>query len=80
MSFTVVSWYTIFQPHFFFLPSVTVLGYEVGVWYIIAGVSLPISFLKQVVSVVQLVVACKNLGSLDAVARARQKEQHTIVS
>ncbi len=45
-----------------------------GLWYVLAFVTAPISFLKQAVSVVQLVVACKNLGSLDAVARARQKD------
>lgn len=60
--------------------TVTLFGHSIGIWYILAGVSLPISFLKQVVSVVQLVAACRNLGALDVVARARQRDQHTIVS
>ena len=53
---------------------VNFFGYHVGLWYLLAFITLPISFLKQMVSVVQLVVACKNLGGLDAVARVRQKE------
>ena len=53
---------------------VHVLGHSIGLWYILAGVTLPISFLKQVVSAVQLVVACKNLGGLDAVVRERNRD------
>lgn len=67
--------------HFSFLSLlVTLFGHSIGMWYILAGVSLPISFLKQVVSLIQLVVACRNLGALDVVARARQRDQHPIVS
>ena len=46
-------------------------------WYALAYLCAPLSFLKQVVSVVQLVVACQNLGSLDQVTRARREDGHT---
>ena len=52
--------------------AVNLFGFEVGMWCILAMVTAPISFLKQVVSVVQLVVACRDLGALDVVIRARQ--------
>ena len=52
--------------------AVTVFGSEVGVWTVVAVVSFPISFLKQCVSVVQLVVACQNIGALDSIQRARK--------
>ena len=54
------------------LCAVTVFGSEVGVWAVMAVVSFPISFLKQCVSVVQLVVACQNIGALDSIQRARK--------
>ena len=44
------------------LCSYTVFGSEVSVWTVVAVVSFPISFLKQCVSVVQ-VVACLNIGT-----------------
>ena len=52
--------------------AVPVFGYEIGVWTIVAVLSFPISFLKQCVSVVQLVVACQNIGGLDVIKRARR--------
>ena len=47
-----------------------------GVWQILAVVTFPISMLKQVVSVIQLIVACKNIGALDVVARSRISGGH----
>lgn len=44
-----------------------------GLWHILAALTLPISALKQLVSVLQLVVACRNLASLDVVARSKAK-------
>ena len=41
----------------------------------LAVVTFPISMLKQVVSVIQLIAACRNLGALDVVARARTSGQ-----
>ena len=52
--------------------TVPVLGYEVGVWTLMAVLTFPISFLKQCVSVVQLVVACQNIAVLDSSIRARR--------
>ena len=57
-------------------PAVNVFGREVGVWQVLAVVTFPISMLKQVVSVIQLIVACKNLGALDVVARSRVSAGH----
>ena len=45
-------------------------------WQVLALVTFPISMLKQVVSVIQLIVACKNLGALDVVARSRVSTGH----
>ena len=47
-------------------------GAEVGIWTLLAVICFPISFLKQCVSVVQLVVACQNLGGMDAAERVRR--------
>ena len=51
--------------------AVSLFGYEVGLWAVLAVVSFPISFLKQCVSVLQLIVACQNIAALDVVQRAR---------
>ncbi len=51
--------------------AVTLLGYEVGAWHVVAVVTFPISFLKQVVSVVQLIVASRNIGVLDVNKRTK---------
>lgn len=53
--------------------TVSLFGYDTGVWPIMAVVTFPISFLKQMVSVLQLVVASQNIGALDAAARSRQQ-------
>lgn len=52
-------------------------GYEVGCWVLLAIICFPISFLKQVVSVVQMVVAFKNIAALDVVERAKQTRDHS---
>ena len=54
-----------------FMYAVSVFGYEIGVWTLLALLSFPLSFLKQCVSVAQLIVACLNIRGLDAVQRAR---------
>ena len=56
------------------LSPVSLLGYEVGVWGLLAILTFPISFLKQCVSVLQLVVACKNIAALDEVQRSRRPD------
>ncbi|KAL5477250.1 hypothetical protein EMCRGX_G024019 [Ephydatia muelleri] len=55
--------------HFSYGP--VMLGY--GLWILLAVVSFPLSFLKQLISVIQLVAACRNLGSLDVAKRNRPK-------
>ncbi len=57
------------------LSTVTVFGYEVGAWHLVAIVTFPVSFLKQVVSVVQLIVASQNIGVLDANSRANKEHK-----
>lgn len=56
----------------FLVFAVSVFGYDIGMWTLMALLSFPFSFLKQCVSVVQLIVACQNIGGLDAVQRARR--------
>ena len=61
--------------------AVKVFGHSmepIGLMYMLVWITAPICFLKQVVSVIQLVVACRNLAALDVVARSRQREQHSI--
>ena len=58
--------------------AVTLFGFDFGIWLILAVLCAPISFLKQMVSVIQLVVACQNLGTLDVIARSKQRDQHQI--
>lgn len=53
--------------------AVSVFGYEVGLWYFLAVVTFPVSLLKQAVSLIQLVVACQNIGALDVATRRKQK-------
>ena len=54
------------------VPAVSLFGAEVGVWTLLAWLCFPISFLKQCVSVIQLIVACQNIGGLDIVQRGRK--------
>ena len=55
--------------------TVPVFGYQVGLCVVLAVLTFPISFLKNVVSVIQLVVAVKNIVALDVIERARRREQ-----
>jgi len=63
----------LYVSHFTPGNKVSLFGYDAGVWPIMAVVTFPISFLKQMVSVLQLVVASQNIGGLDAAARSRQQ-------
>ena len=56
--------------------AVILFGFDIEIWLILALLCAPISFLKQMVSVIQLVLACQNLGTLDVIARSRQRYQH----
>ena len=53
----------------------SVFGYEIGLWHVVAVVTFPVSFLKQVVSLVQLVVASQNIGVLDSSRREKNRKQ-----
>ncbi len=53
---------------------VSFFGYQVGIWIVISILTGPICVLKQLVSVMQLIAACRNLGGLDSVQRARAKQ------
>ena len=54
------------------LSPVSIVGYKVAVWTLVAITTFPLSFLKQCVSVLQLVVACQNIAALDVMQRARR--------
>ena len=56
---------------------VEIFGFQVGSWHIIAALSFPISAMKQIVSVVQMVTAMSELASADVVTRAHQRDQHS---
>ena len=51
--------------------SVSVGGVKFGIWAALAWLTLPICFLKQVISVIQLIVACINTARLDESERER---------
>ena len=55
--------------------TVSVFGYEIGLWHVVAVMTFPVSFLKQVVSLVQLVVASQNIGVFDANERKKNRKQ-----
>ena len=57
-----------------YLFAVHIFGHVIGFWYVLAIVTFPISFMKQVVSVVQLVAASQNIGALDVISRERKKK------
>lgn len=58
------------------IPVVSVFGLTIGLWQMLAVVTFPISMLKQVVSVIQLIDACKDIGALDVVSRSRLSNGH----
>ena len=47
--------------------------FEIGLWHVVAMVTFPGSFTKQVVSVVQLIVASQNMGVFDSNERKKKK-------
>lgn len=51
--------------------SVSIGGVKFGIWAALAWLTLPICFLKQVISVIQLIVACINTARLDESERER---------
>jgi len=44
-----------------------------GTWWLLLFLSTPIFVLKQIISVIQLVVASQNIASIDGATRARNK-------
>ena len=54
------------SPH-----AVPFFGFQLGIYLVMSIILLPISFLKQVVSVIQLVVAAKDIAAFDQLKRAR---------
>ncbi len=51
-------------------PPVPLFGYQVGFWVLLAILTAPISVIKNLISVLQLVVAARNIVGLDLVERA----------
>jgi len=57
--------------HFTSGPLLSVGGVSFGMWVALAWLTLPICVLKQVISVIQLIVACINTARLDESERER---------
>jgi len=57
--------------HFTSGPLLSVGGVSFGLWVALAWLTLPICVLKQVISVIQLIVACINTARLDESERER---------
>ena len=57
-----------------YLSAVHILGHVIGFWYVLAIVTFPISFMKQVVHIILLVAASRNIGALDVISRERKKK------
>ncbi|KAM7445631.1 hypothetical protein ABFA07_005890 [Porites harrisoni] len=57
--------------HFTSGPILSIGGVKFGIWAALAWLTLPICFLKQVISVIQLIVACINTARLDESERER---------
>ena len=53
------------------LPTVIMFGLTIGLWQVLAVVTFPISMLKQAISVIQMIEACKHISALDVVSRSR---------
>ena len=51
--------------------AVNLFGHHVGLVSIIALLTSPICILKQLISVIQLVTACRNLGHFDGIQHAQ---------
>ena len=62
--------------HLYLPPSslVTFFNYQRGMWEMVSIACFPIFFLKQVVSVVQLVVAARKIASRDIERREREAQ------
>ena len=65
-------WYAIFLCNNFHI-SGPMFDFEIGLWHVVAVVTFPGSFLKQVVSLVQLIVASKNIGVFDSSERKKRR-------
>lgn len=50
-------------------------GLDIGFWRIVLYISTPVSFVKNCISVIQMVDACKELAARDVAAREAQKKK-----
>ena len=53
--------------------AVTLAEHTMGLWHWVFYVSLPLSAIKQLISVVQLIAACVNITRQDVVTRKQQR-------
>lgn len=52
----------------------TIFGYQKGWIEILATLTFPISLLKNIISVVQMVDAARNIAAVDVIQRGRSKD------
>ncbi|KAJ7333922.1 hypothetical protein OS493_016017 [Desmophyllum pertusum] len=61
----------LYMVHFTPGPVLSVAGYSFGMWMALAWLTLPICVVKQIISVIQLIVACINTARADESERER---------
>lgn len=53
---------------------VLLFGYEVGIWMIVAIVTFPFQFMRQIICILQLSYACKEIAAFDLKQRLTRKQ------
>eukprot|EP00042_Codosiga_hollandica_P033943 m.233343 g.233343 ORF g.233343 m.233343 type:complete len:264 (-) comp54290_c0_seq5:132-923(-) len=56
----------------FYFRTVSAFGVTLGLWQWTAAITFPFMFVKQIISFVQMIAACKNIGNVDLAARRTQ--------
>lgn len=57
--------------HFSYGPIIPLFGSSIGLWTLLAFVTFPVSLTKNLISVLQMVLAARNVGALDVAQRVR---------
>ena len=59
----------------FVLPTVSLLGYEIGLWQIIAALTFPLAVIKQFFSLFILKMACQAIAAVDLKEREEKRNR-----
>eukprot|EP00042_Codosiga_hollandica_P033942 m.233326 g.233326 ORF g.233326 m.233326 type:complete len:217 (-) comp54290_c0_seq2:130-780(-) len=63
----------VYMMHFFpHWATLSAFGVTLGLWQWTAAITFPFMFVKQIISFVQMIAACKNIGNVDLAARRTQ--------